>query len=80
METAYNVSRTTSEPIQILAEILNKDITLSELESSIAKIKNGKAVAEYGMMNGFRKNSSRFMRQTIFKVLKPGSIPLECRP
>ena len=68
METAYNVSRTTSEPIQILTEVLDKDITLSELESSIEKLKNGKAVAEDGIMNEFLKNTSRLMRQTIVKV------------
>ena len=45
---------------------LNK--ILSELESSIAKLKNGKAVAEDGIMNEFLKNTSRLMRQTIVKV------------
>ena len=69
METAYSVSRTTSKPIQILTEVLDKDITLSELESSIAKLKNSKAEAEDGIMNEFLKNTSRLMRQTIFKVL-----------
>ena len=58
METAYNVSRTTSKPIQILTEVLDKDITLSELEGSIAKLKNGKAVAEDGIM----KESIEFYR------------------
>ena len=80
MEIAYNVSRTTMEAIQILTEVLDKDITLSELISSIAKLNNGEAVAEDGIINEFFKINSRLLRQTIFnrqghqRLPRPGSI------
>ena len=51
-----------------LESILNKEISETELTSSITKLKNGKAVAEDKISNEFIKNSSVEMQLALLKL------------
>ena len=51
-----------------LESILNKEISETELTSSIAKLKNGKAVAEDKTSNEFIKNSLVEMQLALLKL------------
>ena len=69
-----DVSRTSenteeqSNLLQLLQNILNKDVELDELKQGVKGLKNGKAAGEDGILNEFLKNSGSSTLQVIKKL------------
>ena len=69
LKDAYNIASTQGNiTLESLSEVLNADITESELLACIKKLKNGKAIAEDCVLNEFLKSASLMLRKAILKL------------